>query len=108
METYNDKPIKQSYQAAERLYAGEYPGDKDQEKAKDKLLAFLAFGITHFVDLTEEGELTPYAHLLPKRIEHHRFPIVDVSVPDSSEVMQAIVDYINDFAVIGNFSDFFK
>ena len=55
METYNDKPIKQSYQAAERLYAGEYPGDKDQEKAKDKLLAFLAFGITHFVDLTVDS-----------------------------------------------------
>lgn len=96
METYNDKPIKQSYRAAERLYAGEYPGDKGQEKAKDKLLAFLAFGITHFVDLTEEGELTPYAHLLPKRIEHRRFPIVDVSVPDSSEEMQTIVDYINE------------
>lgn len=91
-----NKPIINSYCAAERLYAGEYPGDKGQEKAKDKLLAFLAFGITHFVDLTEEGELTPYAHLLPKRIEHRRFPIVDVSVPDSSEEMQAIVDYINE------------
>ena len=96
METYNDKPIKQSYRAAERLYAGEYPGDKGQEKAMDKLKAFLAFGITHFVDLTEEGELTPYAHLLPEGVMHRRFPIVDVSVPDSCEEMQSIVDYINE------------
>lgn len=95
METYHDKPIRQSYCAAERLYAGEYPGDKGQERAIDKLKDFLAFGITHFVDLTEEGELTPYAHLLPEGVAHRRFPIVDVSVPDSCEQMQAVVDYIN-------------
>ena len=80
METYHDKLIRQSYCAAERLYAGEYPGDKGQERAIDKLKDFLAFGITHFVDLTEEGELTPYAHLLPEGVAHRRFPIVDVSV----------------------------
>ena len=39
MEPHNDKPIIQSYRAAERLYAGEYPGDKGQEKAMDKLKA---------------------------------------------------------------------
>ena len=35
MEPHNDKPIIKSYRAAERLYAGQYPGDKDQEKAMD-------------------------------------------------------------------------
>ena len=91
-----NKPIINSYCAADRLYAGEYPGDKSADKAKEKLAAFYSFGITHFIDLTEEGELEPYAHLLPEGVVHHRFPIVDVSVPDSCEEMLVIVDYINE------------
>ena len=55
METYENKPIINSYCAAERLYAGEYPGDKSAGKAQEKLAAFCSFGITHFIDLTEEG-----------------------------------------------------
>ena len=39
------------------------------------------FGISHIIDLTEEGELKPYKHLLDSYIEHHRFPIKDVSIP---------------------------
>lgn len=96
MEKYGNKPIINSYCAADRLYAGEYPGDKGQEKAKDKLEAFLDFGITHFIDLTEEGELEPYAFLLPEGVVHRRFPIVDVSVPNSYEQMQDIIDYIDE------------
>ena len=91
-----NKPIINSYCAADRLYAGEYPGDKSADKAKEKLAAFCSFGITHFIDLTEEGELESYALLLPEEVVHRRFPIVDVSVPDSYEQMQDIIDYIDE------------
>ena len=57
-----NKPIINSYCAAERLYAGEYPGDRGQEKAKDKLEAFLDFGITHFIDLTEEDVIVEFGN----------------------------------------------
>ena len=43
------------------------------------------FGVRHFIDLTEEGELRPYSHLLPKGCTYTRFPIRDVRCPDSVE-----------------------
>ena len=90
-----NKPIINSYCAADRLYAGEYPGDKSADKAKEKLAAFCSFGITHFIDLTEEGELEPYAHLLPEGVVHRRFPIVDVSVPENHDDVAALLVYID-------------
>lgn len=95
METFDNKPIRQSYCAAERLYAGEYPGDKGLEKAEEKLAAFCSFGITHFIDLTEEGELEPYAHLLPEGVVHRRFPIADVSVPENHADVAELLMYID-------------
>ena len=75
-----DLPIKHSYCVLPgKIYAGEYAGDKVAPLAKVR--QFIAFGITHFVDLTEEGELSPYAHYLPKECSYRRFPIKDVSVP---------------------------
>ena len=90
-----NKPIINSYCAAERLYAGEYPGDKSADKAKEKLAVFCSFGITHFIDLTEEGELEPYAHLLPEGVVHRRFQIVDVSVPENHDDVAALLVYID-------------
>ncbi|MBO5815487.1 MAG: dual specificity protein phosphatase family protein [Bacteroidales bacterium] len=90
-----NKPIINSYCAADRLYAGEYPGDKSADKAKEKLAAFCSFGITHFIDLTEEGELEPYAHLLPEGVVHRRFPIADVSVPESHDDVTDLLVYID-------------
>jgi protein-tyrosine phosphatase len=46
------------------------------------------FGVRHFIDLTEEGELTPYADLLPADCTHTRFPIRDVSVPKSMDEVE--------------------
>lgn len=90
-----NNPIMNSYCAAERLYAGEYPGDKSADKAQEKLAAFCSFGITHFIDLTEEGELEPYAHLLPEGVVHRRFPIVDVSVPENHDDVAELLVYID-------------
>lgn len=74
-----------------RLLAGPYPGAPTRDEAAAKLTAFLAAGITRFIDLTEEGEgppLHPYAPLLQALAgergvlaTHQRLPIVDVSVP---------------------------
>lgn len=76
-----EKPIENSFKVEDRFYAGEYPGDKTPEDAKYKLWPFIVKGFTHFIDLTEEGELSPYAQWLPEDVSYRRFPICDVSVP---------------------------
>lgn len=92
------RPLYQSYQVFDHLWAGEYPGDKGEEKAKDKLQQMLQFGVRYFVDLTEEGELVPYERLLPTNATHHRCPIRDVSIPESIDEARQIVDYILTFS----------
>ena len=79
------KPLSQSYcvYGGGCLYAGEYPGDKNGQKAEEKIKHMLHFGVRHFVDLTEEGELKPYNHLLPKDATYARFPIKDCGAPES-------------------------
>ena len=49
------------------LLAGQYPGARDPEEARQRLRRFLAVGVRHFIDLTEAGELEPYAELLTER-----------------------------------------
>ena len=93
-----DKPLKQSYQVAPNVYAGEYPGDKNGETAKDKLARMHAFGIRYFIDLTEDGELVPYRNLLPPDTKYERFPIPDVSVPNNTRSARRIVDCIAEYA----------
>jgi len=50
---------------AERIVAGEYPGDVDARRARVKISAILDAGITCLLDLTEHDELHPYQ--LPAR-----------------------------------------
>lgn len=79
-----DIPTRNSFQMGDdRIWGCEYPGAIDDRMAQAKIATALEFGITHFIDLTEEGELKPYAHLLPQEVQHLRFPIRDVSVPTS-------------------------
>ena len=78
-----------------RIVAGKYPGSKnDEAKARVKLAAILADGVSLFVDLTEQGELDAYAHLLDGRAGHIRHPIRDMSTTGMSE-MAAILDEID-------------
>ena len=60
---------------------------------------FLAAGVRHFIDLTEVGELTPYAELLTEEAgtttSYERFPIRDVSVPDEPRTMAEIIAAID-------------
>lgn len=92
---YPDKPTYHSYKVTDWLWAGEYPGDKNKEKARLKLRQFKRFGITHFLDLTEEGELTPYEPLLHD-MQYVRFPIVDQSVPKDIESAKNLIKTINE------------
>lgn len=94
----DSRPLFQSYQVSNHLWAGEYPGDKGEEKAKDKLQQLIRFGVRYFIDLTEEGELVPYKHLLPTNITYYRYPIRDVSIPESVEKARQIVDTILSFS----------
>ena len=81
------------------LLAGEYPGARSQAEAERKLESLLDVGIRHFADLTEEGELEPYAPLLHRiaerldlRITYERHPIRDVGVPRDQGTMSRILD----------------
>jgi len=52
--------------------------------------SLLASGVTLFLDLTHEGELEPYAHLVPPPARHVRIPIRDFSVPTREELEGAL------------------
>lgn len=88
-----NRPLNQSYEVLGNgvIYAGEYPGDKNVEIAKHKIEQMYHFGIRHFIDLTEEGELCPYNHLLPDDTTYNRFPIVDCRAPKSVESVQRLL-----------------
>ena len=84
-------PIEHSYEViADRLYAGEYPRSKDNQTSPAKVRQFLDFGITDFIDLTEEHELKPYTAWLPDGIGHRRFPIIDLTPPKTMEQLHDI------------------
>lgn len=89
------RPLNQSYEVnacgGGIIYAGEYPGDKDDEIAKRKIARMCHFGIRHFIDLTKETELHPYCHMLPKDTTYTRFPIEDHSAPSSIEDVQCLL-----------------
>ena len=87
-------PIEYCYQVSDRFLAGEYPRTKTGQNVFDKLDALLEAGVTLFVDLTEEGELLPYANWL-ESAEHLRFPIPDSGIPRSSEQTREILDAID-------------
>lgn len=88
-------PIKNSFlvDAELNIYAGEYPGDKDETSCRTKLAHF-AGKITHFIDLTEEGELSPYAQYLNADQSHFRFPIRDVSIPHGTTPVHHLIYHI--------------
>jgi len=90
-----ERPIANSYWVSEgRLLAGEYPGTGSRETAQARIEAFLRAGVDVFVDLTAKGELRPYDDLVAPA-HYVRFPLCDVSVPDSENKMVEILDAID-------------
>ncbi len=96
------RPILESYWVEpERFLAGEYPGHAYGEQLRQRLDAFLDFGITTFIDLTDPDELPPYLPMLAEQaryyeseIRYKRFTIPDHNAP-APETMQAILDEID-------------
>jgi atypical dual specificity phosphatase len=96
-------PIPNSYWATPLLLACEYPWTP---KSPCKLDALLKAGVRTFIDLTEDGELVPYANDLSARaalleidtdlIEYHHFPIHDRSVPDCIDLMYQVFAVLRD------------
>ena len=88
-----NRPLHQSYEVWGNgiIYAGEYPGDKNGEIAKQKIERMYHFGVRHFIDLTEEGELRPYNHLLPSDTTYTRFQITDCGAPKNIESVQRLL-----------------
>lgn len=64
-----------------RLLAGRYVED---------VPALHAAGVTLFVDLTEEGELPPYAAAVAVPVRHARRPIADFSVTTVEEMRETL------------------
>ncbi len=79
-----------------RLLAGEFPRARMNLDSEAKLRQFERAGVTSFIDLTEEDELSSYVQWLnPKTQTHRRIPIRDQSVPNSEEEMTRILDTID-------------
>jgi len=95
-------PIDDSYWVIEgRFLAGEYPGTPFETDTATKLQHFIDIGVTSFIDLTEEGELNPYAHILSSITaliknppQHFRYPIRDLGTPTYTE-LHTILSHIN-------------
>jgi protein-tyrosine phosphatase len=73
-----------------RLIAGCHPCAWGPENAAGEVRDLLSSGVTLFVDLTQDGELEPYAHLVPPSARHVRIPICDFSVPTALELESAL------------------
>ena len=89
--------------------AGEYPRDIAVETSLPKLGTLLNAGVTFFVDLTEEGELSPYDQLLSEAaagmdhaVEYRRHPITDMETPNDIAAMKSTLDTIDSALATGH------
>ncbi len=103
MTDEENRPIPNSYWVIPgQLVAGEYPGALNDLDAANKVRALLKAGINHFIDMTESGELEPYAEIAQEQarrlgltVGHERHPIIDLSVPRSPQQMSTTLDAID-------------
>ena len=73
-----------------RLVAGRHPCALGAEEARDAVGDLLERGVTLFVDLTQEGELERYDHLVPASARYVRCPIRDFSVPARDDLVTTL------------------
>ena len=73
-----------------KLVAGRHPCAWGPENAPSELHQLERAGVTLFLDLTHEGELDPYAHLLSPHVLYRRMPIRDFSVPPTSQLEETL------------------
>jgi protein tyrosine/serine phosphatase len=90
-----DAPTPESYWVEPgRLLAGKYPVPAHDAGANARLRLLLTAGVTLFLDLTQEHELDPYAHLVDSGARHVRMPIHDMDVT-TPEQMRRTLDLID-------------
>lgn len=97
-----DRPLPESYWVEPGSFlAGEYPGRFDDEQTRRRIDALIEAGFDTFIDLTKEGETTPYDRILKEQsqaydrdIRHYRFAIGDFGLPTPGQ-MKAILDTID-------------
>ena len=104
MPEQSERPTPNSYWVRPGQFAaGEYPGNPDPNRAAIDVRALFEAGVDHFIDLTEDGDgLEPYAHIareealsLGKTVHWERHPVVDLSVPRTTDEMVSILDSID-------------
>lgn len=69
-----------------RLVAGRHPCALGTEDAASAVGELLERGVTLFLDLTHEGELEGYEHLVPADVRYVRRPIHDFSIPTPEDL----------------------
>ena len=83
---------------AGELFAGEYPATWEPELAVKRLEFVVDKGVATFIDLTTKHDrLEPYADFLPAMgadLKYRSFPVPDMGVPASKDVMASILTAI--------------
>jgi len=102
------RPLPNSYWATPLLVACEYPWTPSRGNRSQKIDLLLRAGVRTFIDLTESGELSPYApHLAAhvarlgidlSEVEYYPFPIPDRCLPRSVSYVRQILDVLKDNA----------
>ena len=73
-----------------RLIAGRHPCAWGPENALAEVRDLELAGVTLFVDLTRDGELKPYSHLVQAPARHLRMAIRDFSVPTHERLVETL------------------
>jgi ADP-ribosylglycohydrolase len=84
-----------------QLLAGEHPGGATQESTRSRLARLLQAGIGCFLDLTQEGEVTPYQGELPEGVQYLRRPITDHALPRKPAQMTKILECLQQALAAG-------
>jgi protein-tyrosine phosphatase len=77
-----------------RLLAGEYPIGDAAIDARARLAHLREQRVNSFIDLTEEGEMPAYRHLLPAHTRYKRFPIRDHGIPENAAELRDLISEI--------------
>jgi polymorphic toxin system DSP-PTPase phosphatase-like protein len=73
-----------------RLIAGRHPCAAGAENAPSELEDLVSAGVTLFLDLTQKGELDPYAPLVSPPARYLNIPMRDFSVPTADELVSTL------------------
>ncbi len=73
-----------------RLIAGRHPSAGELEDAARVVRKLVERGVTLFLDLTHDGELEPYGHLVEPPVRRLSRPIRDLSVPPGEALVETL------------------